>query len=810
LSAGNNQTLSVTFLPTDNGNYSTVSKSVTINVGQASSMITWANPADIVSGTALGVTQLNATASVNGTLVYTPPAGTVLNPGSGQTLSVTFAPTDALDFAPVSATVSINVLNTATGTNVATQAGDASITFSDVTAPGMTNSILINPSTAGQVPDSYVLDPNLAYELTTTATFSGPVQVCFTDSSATDANTFATLRVLHKENGVLVDRTILAPDSPAPDFSKKTVCARVSSLSPVAIARVTDVTPPTIAIAAPTATSYALNQSVTASYSCTDSGSGVASCAGSVDNGSSIDTSSAGQRTFTVTATDKTRNTAAQSIGYTVNKGSPTITWTNPSDIVYGTALSATQLNATSNVPGTFAYSPAIGTVVHAGAQTLTVTFTPSDTANYSTATQSVTISVTKATPVITWATPSDITAGTALSSTQLNASASAPGSSANLPGGFTYSPSAGTVLSAGSGQTLSTVFTPTDTADYNTASKSVQINVKASTSVSTPTSSLNPSTYGQAVTFAATATSTAGTPNGTLQFFDGTTLIGTATLSSGSGSVTTSAVNAGTRSITAVYSGDSTFAANSSAVLTQTVNKATTTSSMTTNPAQRQYSDLVTYQATLTPVSAGGQPPATGVIFKIGTQQLNATPIPLNNVNGVLTATLSNYALLETVAGQLQPGTRSVTATFTGVSPNFTVANVTKSVSITREDARTSYAGPTNVRTTSPTVGTATIPLTATIKDITAVSGDPAWDANPGNISLAQVSFVNRTTGATIATVNVVLNNSNDTTVGTATYNWNVDIGTTTSQSYTIGTVVTGYYTRNSTTEDATVTLSH
>jgi hypothetical protein len=109
--------------------------------------------------------------------------------------------------------------------------------------------------------------------------------------------------------------------------------------------------------------------------------------------------------------------------------------------------------------------------------------------------------------------------------------------------------------------------------------------------------------------------------------------------------------------------------------------------------------------------------------------------------------------------------------------------------------------------------VSTATIPIKFTIKDITAVTGDPAWDANPGNITLAQVTFVNRATGATIATVPVTLvpnpANSTDYTVGTASYNWSVSIGTASSQTFTIGAIVNGYYTRNSTTEDAVVTVS-
>ena len=71
------------------------------------------------------------------------------------------------------------------------------------------------------------------------------------------------------------------------------------------------------------------------------------------------------------------------------------------------------------------------------------MTFTPTDAANYTGATATTTITVLKATSTITWSTPADITYGTALSATQLNATA-------NVPGSFVYAPVAGTVLNAG------------------------------------------------------------------------------------------------------------------------------------------------------------------------------------------------------------------------------------------------------------------------------------------------------------------------------------------------------------------------
>ena len=72
----------------------------------------------------------------------------------------------------------------------------------------------------------------------------------------------------------------------------------------------------------------------------------------------------------------------------------PAVTWPTPAAISYGTPLSATQLNATALVAGTFTYNPGPATTLPAGTSTLSVTFTPSDTSRYTTATASVQIVV--------------------------------------------------------------------------------------------------------------------------------------------------------------------------------------------------------------------------------------------------------------------------------------------------------------------------------------------------------------------------------------------------------------------------------
>jgi hypothetical protein len=144
----------------------------------------------------------------------------------------------------------------------------------------------------------------------------------------------------------------------------------------------------------------------------------------------------------------------------TVNQATPNLTWAAPGAITYGTALSNTQLNAASDVAGTFSYAPGTGSVLGAGSQTLTATFTPSDIVDYVSGTQIQTsLTVNQATPNLSWTAPSPITYGTQLSATQLDASS-------DVPGSFSYTPPATTILSSGT-QSLTATFTPTDTIDY-------------------------------------------------------------------------------------------------------------------------------------------------------------------------------------------------------------------------------------------------------------------------------------------------------------------------------------------------------
>ncbi len=92
---------------------------------------------------------------------------------------------------------------------------------------------------------------------------------------------------------------------------------------------------------------------------------------------------------------------------------------------------------------------------------------------------------------------------------------------------------------------------------NYSASSTPITFQVKVGLIAPTVTvvSSLNPILVTSAITFTATVSSS-GTPTGSVSFYDGTTLLGTVTLSQGTAAYTTSSLAAGNHSITATYSG--------------------------------------------------------------------------------------------------------------------------------------------------------------------------------------------------------------------------------------------------------------
>ncbi len=241
-----------------------------------------------------------------------------------------------------------------------------------------------------------------------------------------------------------------------------------------------------------------------------------------------VNTSTAGTYTLTYSASDAAGN-EADPVTRTVmvNKATPAVTWSNPAAIVYGTALSAAQLNAASSVAGTFAYSPVAGAIVNVGTNVLTAVFTPADTNNYRNKTNTVNLVVNKATPAVTWSNPAAIVYGTTLSSVQLNAASS-------VAGGFAYSPAAGTVLNVGT-NVLTAVFTPTDTNNYRNRTNTVNLVVNKAT---------------PAVTWSNPAAIVYGTALSSVQLNASSSVAGTFAYSPAAGTV----LNVGTNILSAVF----------------------------------------------------------------------------------------------------------------------------------------------------------------------------------------------------------------------------------------------------------------
>jgi len=95
------------------------------------------------------------------------------------------------------------------------------------------------------------------------------------------------------------------------------VAGNCASAGPIAGNKI-DRKAPVITITTPSAQTYLVGQSVTASYTCIDPGSGTSTCSGPVASGEPINTSVPGASAFTVTASDAAGNTASQSLSYSV------------------------------------------------------------------------------------------------------------------------------------------------------------------------------------------------------------------------------------------------------------------------------------------------------------------------------------------------------------------------------------------------------------------------------------------------------------------------------------------------------------
>jgi len=486
------QTLTVTFTPADATKYATAQASVQLTVTKATPAITWPKPASITYGAALGAAQLNATSAVPGKFVYTPAAGEMLSAGI-QTLSATFTPTDTTDYTSAQAAVSLTVTK---ATPAITWPKPAPITYGAAIGAAQLNAVASVPGrfsytpaagevlTAGNQTLTATFTPTDGTKYATTQTtvslavtkampvitWPKPSDITYgTPLSGAQLNAVASVEGRFSYTPAAGDvlpagvQTLSATFTPTDSLDFATADATVT----INVGKAT----PSITWPKPAALPYGAPLSM-AQLNATASVPGTFAY---IPGPSDLLTAGTHRLSATFVPADAANYTSAQAaVSLNVTKAVPTITWPKPDPITYGDALSEAQLNATASVPGTFAYIPGTGAVLSAGTHRPSVIFTPADATNYTMVKAAVPLTVGRATPTITWPAPADITYGDALSSAELNATASVPGT-------FVYTPATGEMLTAGT-HTLSVTFTPTDLADYTAALANVTLNVTGAT----------------------------------------------------------------------------------------------------------------------------------------------------------------------------------------------------------------------------------------------------------------------------------------------------------------------------------------
>ena len=164
--AGGAHTLTADFIPADTTRYTRTQATVSLVVTKETPGILWPAPAPIAHGTALGITQFRAMASVPGKFVFNPAIGEVL-PGGTHTLTAIFTPTDAARYSAVQATVPLTVTR---GTPEISWPTPASITYGDALGSEQLNAV-------ASVPGRFAYSPGAGKALTAgvhtlTATFT--------------------------------------------------------------------------------------------------------------------------------------------------------------------------------------------------------------------------------------------------------------------------------------------------------------------------------------------------------------------------------------------------------------------------------------------------------------------------------------------------------------------------------------------------------------------------------------------------------------------------------------------------------------
>jgi hypothetical protein len=281
--------------------------------------------------------------------------------------------------------------------------------------------------------------------------------------------------------------------------------------------------------------------------------------------------------------------------------------------------------------------------------------------------------------------------------------------------------------------------------AHFNSSTSPVlkQVVNKIATSTAV-TSSSNPITVGQQVTFTATISSGAGAPpdGEIVSFKDGSTTLGTGPLSGGGASFTTSALAAGTRSITATYSGDTRFSPSASPKFNQTVNRYGTVATVTSSGSPSNFGQSVTFLATFS--SPSGQAISGTLTFKNGGAILGTQTLTGSNTITVSTLTVGTHAITVVYNGD----TINAPSTSPAISQVVTKAATSTNIMSSPNPSTVGQAVTFTATVGSSTSGTPT--GTVTFKSGTALLGTLALSSGSASVSTSSLGSGSHTITAT------------------------------------------------------------
>jgi YVTN family beta-propeller protein len=625
--------------PTGTSAWSTVWSFITDKATPA--ITTWPIASAITYGQALSASSLNGQVNVTpGTFAFTTPT-TVPNAGTANQ-SVTFTPSDVSNYNTATQTVSVTV-NKAAPT-ITTWPTAAAITYGQA---------LSSSTLSGQ---AVVTAGTFAFTTPSTTPAAGTANqsVTFTPSDATNYNT-ATQTVsvtVNKATPVITTWPAASAITYGQALSSSTLSGQAA------------VTPGTFAFTTPSTTPAAgtANQSVT------------------------------------FTPSDATNyNTATQTVSVTVNKATPTITtWPTAAAITYGQTLSSSNLSGQVVVtPGTFAFTTP-STMPSVGASSNSVTFTPTDAANYTTLTQGVSVLTNQKSLMVTAENKSKVFGATDPALSVVYSGFIAGENASVLSGTLS-------ILRVAGEDVGTYTITPSglSSSNYTITFTNGTFSITGGVAQTITFGSLPDKTYGD-IDFAPGATASSGL---SVSYTSSNTAV--ATIISGQIHI----VGAGASLITASQSGNASYAAAADVQRTLNVNKATPT--ITTWPT----ASSITYGQVLSSSNLSGQAVVTPGTFVFTTPSTTPATGTANQSVTFTPSDASNYnTATQTVSVTVNKATPTITTWPTASA--ITYGQALSSSSLSGQAVVTPGAFAYTAPSITPTAGTANQSVTFTPYD--------------------------------------------------------------------------------------------